>query len=171
MQTSGLSKKKANRQRGSVIFETTFVLVPLLAMLLATIDFAVPIFLDSTFTHAVREGCRYGIAYQTTYSGTTYSTASDAIKAVVQNNSMGFLAGSAGLSKIAVKYYRPTSPYGEVTGTAGANANGNLLEVSVNGFAWSPMAPLSRMAAALSINVIAADRLESLGPGTTRPAP
>jgi Flp pilus assembly protein TadG len=172
MRYSGAYKRPASRRRsGSVIVETCFVLIPLLAMLLATADFAVPIFLDSTFTHAVREGCRFGIAYQTSYNGTSYGSMTDAIKAVVQANSMGFLAGTSGLNKIAVKYYLPTSPYGEVTGTAGANANGNLLEVSVNGFNWTPMAPVGRLAQALSINVVAADRLESLGPGTTRPTP
>jgi Flp pilus assembly protein TadG len=172
MQTSTSNKLSTNRRRsGAVIVELALVLVPLLAMILAIADFSMPIFLNSTFTNAVREGCRFGLAYQVTYGGTTYGDMTTAIKNVVQTNSMGFLAGTSGLSKIAVKYYLPVSPYTEVTGASTANANGNILEVSVNGFDWTPMAPVSRLASALAITVVAADRLESLGPGTTRPSP
>src|SRR2546430_3772391 len=129
MQTSVTNANlKKRRQSGAVIVELSLVLVPLIAMLLAIADFSMPIFLHSTFTEAVREGCRLGITYQTTYNGTTYGTQTDAVKAVVQTNSLGFLAGATGLSKIAVKYYLPVSPFGEVTGTAGANANGNIME-------------------------------------------
>jgi len=111
-------------------------MIPFIATIFAIADFSMPIFLYSTFTHAVREGCRFGIAFQTTYGGTTYGTQTDAIKAVVQGNTLGFLQGATGLSKISVKYYSPVSPFGEVTGTASANANGNILEVSVNGYNW-----------------------------------
>src|SRR5881392_3723031 len=82
MLTAKLIVRK-RRQRGTAIVETALVLVPLMALLLAVADFAKPVFIHSTFTHAVREGCRYGITYQTTYNGTTYTTQTDAIKAVV----------------------------------------------------------------------------------------
>jgi Flp pilus assembly protein TadG len=158
------------RRRGAVIVELSFTLVPLLAMMFAIADFAMPIFLHSTFTAAVREGVRFGVTYNTAYNGTTYSSQTDAIKAVVQANTLGFLTGSTGLSKISVKYYLPVSPFGQVTGT-GANANGNILEVSVAAFNWLPMAPVGRLASALSVGAISSDRLESLGVGATRPTP
>jgi Flp pilus assembly protein TadG len=160
----------SQRRRGTVIVELSFTLVPFLAMMFAIGDFAMPIFLHSTFTAAVREGVRFGVTYNTTYNGTTYSTQTDAIKAVVQANGLGFLAGSSGLSQISVKYYLPVSPFGQVTGT-GANANGNILEVSIAGFNWLPMAPVGRMASALSVGAISSDRLESLGVGAARPTP
>jgi Flp pilus assembly protein TadG len=160
----------SKRRRGAVIVELSFTLVPFLAMMFAVADFAMPIFLHSTFNAAVREGVRFGVTYNTTYNGTAYSTQTDAIKAVVQANALGFLQGSTGLSQISVKYYLPVSPFGQVTGAA-ANANGNILEVSVAGFNWLPMAPVGRLASALSVGAISSDRLESLGVGVARPNP
>ena len=54
---------------------------PLFALMLGVFELALPIFKKSTFSSAVREGCRYG-------------TQTAAIKAVVQANAMGFLAGT-----------------------------------------------------------------------------
>src|SRR5882672_9061561 len=172
MQTSipGLTGRRKRGQSGSVIVELSFVLVPTIAILCAIADFSMPIFLHSTFNHAAREATRFAITFSTTYNGTSYSTQTDAIKAVVQANSLGFLQGATGLGKIFVKYYLPVSPFGQVTGT-GANANGNIVEVSISGFNWLPMAPVSRVAQALSVGAISADRLESLGPGSARPTP
>jgi Flp pilus assembly protein TadG len=160
-----------SRRRGAVIVELSFTLVPLLALMFAIADFAMPIFLHSSFDAAVREGVRYGVTYNTTYNGTTYATQTDAIKAVVQTNALGFLAGLTGLGEISVKYYLPVSPFGEVTAGLGRNANGNILEVSIAGFNWLPMAPVARLASALSVGAISSDRLESLGPGIVRPLP
>ena len=161
----------SQRQKGAVIVELSFTLVPFLAMMFAIAEFAMPIFLHSTFTAAVREGVRFGVTYNTTYNGTNYSTQTDAIKAVVQANALGFLPGSTGLSHIFVKYYLPVSPFGQVTG-AGANANGNILEVSISGFNWFSMAPIGNyLAPTLAVGAISSDRLESLGPGTARPTP
>jgi Flp pilus assembly protein TadG len=161
----------SRRRRGAVIVELAFTLVPFLAMMFAIAEFAMPIFLHSTFNAAVREGVRFGVTYNTTYNGTSYSTQTDAIKAVVQANGLGFLQGSTGLSQIVVKYYLPVSPYGQVTG-AGANANGNLLEVSIAGFNWLSMAPIGQyLAPTLAVGAISSDRLESLGVGALRPTP
>src|ERR1700682_3297284 len=161
----------SRRRRGAVIVELSFTLVPFLAMMFAIAEFAMPIFLHSTFNAAVREGVRYGVTYNTSYNGANYSTQTDAIKAVVQANSLGFLQGSTGLSKILVKYYLPVSPYGQVTG-GGYNANGNILEVSISGFNWLSMAPIGNyLAPSLAVGAISSDRLESLGVGTARPTP
>jgi Flp pilus assembly protein TadG len=166
-----MSRIRRRRQRGSVIVELSFTLVPFLAMMFAIAEFAMPIFLHSTFNAAVREGVRFGVTYNTSYNGTGYSTQTDAIKAVVQANALGFLAGSMGLSQISVNYYLPVSPFGQVTG-AGANANGNILEVSITGFNWLPMAPIGGyLASALPVGAISSDRLESLGVGAARPTP
>jgi hypothetical protein len=112
-----------------------------------------------------------GVTYNTTYNGTAYSTQTDAIKAVVQANALGFLKDSTGLNQISVKYYQAVTPFGEVTG-AGANANGNILEVSITGFNWASMAPIGGyLAAAIPVGAISADRLESLPIGAARPTP
>lgn len=137
--------------------------------MLAIVDFSLPIFLQSMFTSAVREGCRFGIAYNMTYQGTTYTSQTAAIKAVVQGYTMGFLSGS-NASLITVAYYSPVSPYSQLTGT-GANNPGNILQVSVNGYTCSPIAPIWRSANPFTINSISADRLDSLPSGTTPPTP
>lgn len=152
------------------MIELALVLVPLMALMLAIADFAMPIFLHGTFMTAVREGCRFGITYQTSYNGMNYSTQTAAIKAVVQANAMGFLSSGAASNLIFVRYFSPVSPFGEVTG-AGANASGNILQVSVEGYNWSWMAPIWRTATPLSVAAITLDRLETLPPGATVPAP
>jgi Flp pilus assembly protein TadG len=162
------------------MLELALILTPMFALLLGIVELSLPIFKKSTMQAAVREGVRYGITYQTTYSGTLYSSQTNAIKAVVQTNAMGFLAGATGLSQINVKYYLPVSPFTDVTGTGNANADGNILEVSIQGYTHSWIAPVAWSygatnfqvtGAPLTIAASSADRLESLPVGSTRPTP
>lgn len=162
------------------MLELALIFTPMFALLLAIVELSFPIFKKSTFSAAVREGCRYGVTYQTTYNGTGYSSQTAAIQAVVQNNAMGFLAGSAGLNQIHVKYYMPVSPFTEVTGTGTANRDGNVLEVSVQGYVHDWIAPVAWFYGAntfqvtgspLTIAASSADRLETLPAGSPRPAP
>jgi len=167
------------RQRGNTMLELALILTPMFALLLAIVELSLPIFKKSTFQAAVREGVRYGITYQTTYNGTSYASQTAAIKAVVQTNAMGFLAGATGLSQINVKYYLPVSPFTDVTASGSANADGNILEVSIQGYTHSWIAPVAWSygsttnfqvtGAPLTIAASSADRLESLPVGTARP--
>jgi Flp pilus assembly protein TadG len=161
------------------MLELALILTPMFALLLAIVELSLPIFKKSTFQDAVREGVRYGITYQTTYNGTAYASQTAAIQAVVQTNAMGFLAGATGLSKIYVKYYLPVSPFTEVTGTPGANADGNILEVSVQGYSSPWIAPIAWFygstnfqvtSSPLTLAASSADRLETLPIGSTRPS-
>ena len=154
------------------------VITPFFALTLSIIELALPIFQKSTFTHAVREGCRYGITFQTSYNGTSYGSQTDAITAVVENNSMGFL-NSSNASLISVKYYN-SSTFADVTGTTSANADGNIIVVSVNGFTHNWINPInwtsggttfSVTGSPLTISASSADRLETLPVGGTRPSP
>lgn len=145
--------------------ELSLVLLPTLALILAITDFSITIFVRSVLQHAVTEGVRYGITYRT-MPGLSHS---ESIKQVVQQRAMGFLAGSAGLAKIQVRYYSPVT-FAEVTGP-GANAAGNIVEVSVQNFAWTPIVPLWRSANPITIQAAAADRLQSLPFGTPVPPP
>ena len=157
--------RRRSRRRGSVYVELALVLLPTLALLLAIVDFSLPIFLSATFNHAVREGVRYAITFQTV-SGAS-QTAS--IRQVVQLHAVGFLDGQTGADKIQVKYYSPTT-FVEVTGT-NANADGNIVEVSVVGYSWTWMVPVWRSSSPLAITAISSDRLEVLPRGTPRPLP
>ncbi len=166
----GISVTRRRRQAGNNSLEVALVLLPFMALTLAIIDFSMPLFLKSTFTHAVREGCRFGITYNLTYNGTTYTSQTAVIKAVVQANAMGFLAGASGASKITVAYYSPVSPFSKLNGT-GANSGGNILMVSVGGYAWNWIAPLWRTSTPLTLTAVSADRLESLPAGSSVPTP
>lgn len=150
------------------------------ALLLGIFELSLPIFKKSMFSAAVREGCRYAITYQTTYNGTNYTSQTAAIKAVVQNHTMGFLSGTTGANLIKVKYYLPTSPFTEVTGQTGANRDGNVIEVSVQNYTHNWIAPIAWFYGAqmfqvtsnpLTIAASSADRLETLPVGSARPTP
>jgi hypothetical protein len=158
-------KAGSRRRRGSAAVEFGLTFLPIMAMIFAVIDFAMPIFLQSLFTHAVREGVRYGITYQTKPS----MTHSASIKRVVQDCSAGFLAESTNLSKIQVKFYSPIT-FAEQTG-ANRNAGGNILEVSISGYSWGMMAPLWRSRTSYAVNAISSDRLEHLPFGAALPTP
>ena len=157
--------RRRKSQGGNAILELGLVLLPLMALTMAIVDFSVPIFLRSLFNHAAREGARYGITYRTE-AGVTHS---ESIKAVVQRNAAGFLNGTAGLDRIAVKFYSPDT-FAEVLGP-NANAGGNIVEVSVSNYRWDWIAPIWRPAGGLNLSARSADRLETLPRGVARPAP
>ena len=166
------------RQSGNSFLEMALVITPFFALTLSIIELALPIFQKSTFTHAVREGCRYGITFQTAYNGTNYGSQTAAITAIVENNSMGFL-NSTNANLISVKYYN-SSTFADVTGTSSANADGNIIVVSINGFTHNWMNPINWISGGttfsvtntpLTINASSADRLETLPVGATRPSP
>jgi len=150
--------RRARRQGGNVMVESGMILLPMMALILAFIDHGLAIFLQSTFQHAVREGARYAITYQVK-AGMGHDAS---IQSVVKTNAMGFLSKCTGCIKI--RYYRPDT----LAETAG-NLPGNLVEVSVEGYRYSWIAPLWRPAGSLAINARASDRMEGLPGG--QPAP
>ena len=177
---STLAARRNKMRSGNTLVELALVLTPLLALLLAIIEVSLPIFKKSTFVDAVREGCRFGITYQTTYNGTSYSSQSAAIKAVVLANSMGFLNDT---SNIHVNYYLSTSPFTDVTSGGGGvvpNNDGNIVQVSISGYTHNWIDPInwayegksfSVTKGSLPIIAVSADRLETLPLGSTRPSP
>jgi len=178
-------ESRHRRETGNTILELALILSPLMALLLAIVELSLPIFKKSTLISAVREGCRYGITLQTSYNGTNYSSQTAAIKAVVQANAMGFLAGTTGANMIYVNYYNPNStptPFADVTngGTGIANADGNIMQVSIQGYTHQWIAPINWFFGgtrfqvtngSLPIIAVSADRLETLPAGSARPSP
>jgi Flp pilus assembly protein TadG len=154
------ARLRRRSQRGNAFVEMAFVMLPLFAILFAIVDFGFAIFLRSTFQHAVREGTRYAVTYQT-IGGKGHD---DSIKSVVQTSAMGFLAGDDGLQKIKIRYFNPDT----LVETA-ANAPGNLVEVSVEGYQWGWLAPLLRTDTPLTITTRSSDRMEGLPLGMSVP--
>jgi hypothetical protein len=147
-------------RRGNAFVEMAFAILPLFALLFGIVDFGFAIFLRSTFQHAVREGARYAVTYQT-MPGLGHDAS---IKSVVQTNAMGFLHGTANANKIKIRYYL-VDTFAETP----ANAPGNLVEISIEDYQFSWMAPLMRTATPLNILVRSSDRMEGLPGGMTTP--
>lgn len=152
---------RRRRQRGNTFVETALIFLPLFAIIFAIIDFGLVVFIRSTLQHAVREGARYAVTYQLK-PGYGHD---GSIKAVVQQNAIGFLSGTSGLSKIKIRYYVPDT----FVETA-LNYPGNLVEVSVEDYRWKWIIPLWRKAGQVDMVARALDRMEGLPAGTTPPA-
>jgi Flp pilus assembly protein TadG len=127
-----------NRHRsGNTMIELALTFLPTFALLFAFIDFGLALFAWTSLQNAVREGCRYAITYQSGAGGQDA-----AIKAVVQQYSMGFVSATATPAQIVVNYYAPSAPNTVLTGV-GSNAPGNIVEVKVQNYSWTWIAPLS----------------------------
>jgi Flp pilus assembly protein TadG len=141
--------------------ELALVLLPLLAIIFAIIDFSLAVFLKSTFRHAAREGARYAVTGRT-----SAGMGQDAsIRGVVQQNAMGFLDGTSGAAKIYIRYYNP----GTLVETQ-SNAGGNIVEVSIEGYTWNWIAPVMRSATPpMTVLARSSDRMENTPGGISPP--
>jgi Flp pilus assembly protein TadG len=139
-----------SREKGQALIETGLILLPLLALGFALLDYSLAIFVQNVLRNAVREGNRFAITEQTGGGGQDA-----AIKAVVQSYSLGFLTDP---STISVTDYDKTTLL-PVTG-AGTNAQGNICVVAVTAFPWVAMAPLWR-SVGYSFNASSADVFEA----------
>jgi Flp pilus assembly protein TadG len=113
--------------------EVAFVLVPLLGLTFLLLNLSMAICLRSTFQHAVREGVRYAITGQNSPG----PCQDDSIKSYVKANAIGFLNSTTASSSLHVHWINP------VNGTVTNNAGGNIVEVSVEAYKFSPWAPYS----------------------------
>src|ERR1700704_5705872 len=115
-----VTKNKHDGERGSEVVEFGLVCVPFFAFMLLILDISWAIFNKAVLQHAVEEGVRYAITYQTlTGLGQDAS-----IKSVVQKNAIGMLQGSSGASLISIQYYDGTT-----LATTNSNAAGNVVQV------------------------------------------
>jgi Flp pilus assembly protein TadG len=131
--------------------EVGLTLVLLFALIFLVMDLAMLVFIKSTLQQAVREGVRAGVTQPPVgYAGYV----EDYIRQAVQNESLGFLGGTAGACKIQINYYNPD------TGGAGTRNQGDLLVVSVNNYNYTPLAALLKSADPLSISVSSSDVVE-----------
>jgi hypothetical protein len=112
-------------RRGSVLVESSFALLPLMALLFGVIDIAFAVFVRNTMQFAVRQGVRYAVTSQTMPGlGQDQS-----IQNTVNTYAMGLLDGLSpthdGMSQISITYYDPVS-LALVTGP-GSNVGGNIV--------------------------------------------
>jgi hypothetical protein len=81
----------------------------MMAMFFGIIDVAYAISIQSLFSQSVRAGSRFAITFSGSYNGTACGTSSggsqaSCIASVVQDNSVGFLAGTK-VNNVVVNYY------------------------------------------------------------------
>jgi Flp pilus assembly protein TadG len=166
-------------QRGVEMIEFTLVLLPMLGFIFLLMDLGWAIYKRATLQFAVREGCRYAVTNQTQNltdaNGNAYGVI-DSIKYVVQRRANGLLGSAAtdtGYSLIQVRYYNPnnsltaalTVPTSCATNTGQPpNWGGNLVEVSVENFQATPLAPLFRSSSPLNFTARSSDRMEGNPP-------
>ena len=138
--------------------EGSFVILSLMALGFALLDYPLAIFIQNTMHNAVREGVRYAITQQTGAGGQDA-----AIISVVKQNSMGFLNDTVLNSTppqatITIQYYNP-STLASVSGV-GSNAGGNIIVVTATiQHAW--MAPLWRSTGLLTYTASSSDVMEA----------
>jgi len=101
------------------------------------------VFVKSTLQRAVRVAVRSGITISSVNAG---SNLTDTVKGIVQTNALGLLTGSTGLGYVKVHYFLPpslnsTSPPSDVSSAINADAGGNIMQVSVEGYSLAPIVP------------------------------
>lgn len=154
-------KVERNRgRRGSQVVEVAYVILPFFGLIFLLTDLCFTMYLRSTFQAAVREGVRYGVTGQIGYNGAGCQEGS--IKNVVKAWSGGFI-GPDNESVIKIRYYD-----GDTLAETGSNLGGNIIEVSIEDYTWTPLAPLFRSSAAVPIFARASDRIEP-SPGGVAP--
>ena len=162
--TRNPARKRSRSQAGSALVEGSLVILPLMAIFFALIDYPLAIFIQNTLRGAVREGVRYAITQQV--SGGGHQDVD--IKNVVEYNSLGFLNDidiAAGNSSLTIQYYDKSLT--QVFGT-GSNGFGNICVVTAMiKKGW--MAPLWRESGLVPFYASSSDVMEN-GPAGVIPA-
>ena len=162
---------KSRRCRGAEMMEFTLALLPLMMMMFLLLDACWGMFVKGTLAFAAHEGVRVGITITGTQATAAGSDLTTMVKTIVQQQSLGFLNGATGLSKIKVNYYQPpaagsTAAATDVSTQASGNSPSNIMQVSVQGFSLKPLVPrlfgLGKPVdvSATAISAIAADIIE-----------
>lgn len=142
-----------------MLVESSFALLPLMAVLFGVIDIAFAVFVRNTMEFAVRQGVRYAITSQTMPG----MGQDQSIKTVVKTYSMGLLDGLSpnhdGMAQVSITYYDPVT-LAELTG-ANSNLGGNIVMVSCGNLSWAWMVPLMRSWTAMHFSVSSADIMEA----------
>jgi hypothetical protein len=118
-------------------------MLPLFCMIFVLLNIAWAVFAKATLQRAVRIGVRSGITLTSVSPGGNLTAT---VKGVVQSNALGLLHGSTGLGYIKVNYFLPpavnsnTAPT-DVSTALNADAGGNIMQVSVQGYPLVPIVP------------------------------
>jgi|HubBroStandDraft_6_1064221.scaffolds.fasta_scaffold536358_1 Flp pilus assembly protein TadG len=166
---------RRRKQRGNTILDSALCFLPMMAMFFGIIDVCYAVSIQSLFSQAVRAGSRFAITYSANYGGAPCASQSACIAQVVQDNAVGFLAGTKA-NNVVVNYYisnnlttpvmtcnagtctpgLPVLPYTytvvTTTGTTSMtitypNQPGNIVEVTIPSFPLLWMVPITGFSA------------------------
>ena len=159
------SRTRNDSQRGNTMIEATAIMLLMFGLLFLIVDLSLALFTKATLQQAVQAGVRFAVTEQLAL-GQSY--VNDSIVQVVQQNALGMLNGPNGACKIAINYFNP------VTGAASTGTGGDVVEVSVVGYKYTPVGIL-KSASPISIAASSSDVMEScpLGgcPAIANPTP
>jgi len=145
------SQARKNSQRGQAMLEAAGIVLLLLGLMFLVVDLSFTLFTKATLQEAVKAGVRFAVTDQL---GSGQSYMNDSIVQVVQQNALGMLNGSNGACKISINYFNPT------TGAASTGTGGDVVEVSVTGYSYSPVGIL-KSSSPISITASSSDVLEA----------
>ena len=178
---------RRRKQRGNTILESALCFLPMMAMFFGIIDVCYAVSIQSLFSQAVRAGSRFAITYSANYNGTACSSQAACIASVVQDNSVGFLAGTK-VNNVVVNYYISNNlttpvmtcsagtctggaplplPYtytvATTTGTTSvtisyANQPGNIVEVTIPSYPLLWMVPITGFSAGSQVTDLSGNR-------------
>ena len=185
--------RRGHRQGGNAALEGSLVFMPFFALVFGIADFSMAMFIIGAFQDSARDAARMASTYNLTFQGTTYSSQTAAVKAVMYAGTFGFITSSNDTTNhyVQVNYYFPdnlstpatcvsgcnhtwTDSKGQTTTINYENQPGDVVEVRVVGYPWNWMVPLNNFMPGKSITLgaEAVDVLQGLPPGTsTPPAP
>ena len=162
------STARNRRRSGNTLLEMVFTMLPTFAIVLGFFNICLVLFQWATLQNAVREGCRYAITYQTQ----TGMNQDASISAVVQQYAMNMVTTTDTTPHIFVNYYSPSNLNTPIPYASGGNTPGNVVEVSVQNFTWTWLAPLSgtyngNSRSPFTINVYSSDIMNGYPAGVT----
>jgi Flp pilus assembly protein TadG len=161
-------RRGQNCRKGAELMEFTLCFLPLTVIIGVLLSASWGVYAKTTLANAVHQGVRQGITIDSDQAAGTTLTAM--VKNIVQRNSMGLLAGTSGLSKIHVDYFRVSAANSSVLTTVtqanGGLSAGDIMQVSIQGYSLPGIFPRyfglgsTPDAAPTGFSAVAADRIE-----------
>src|SRR5215467_3070390 len=149
IRNTGPIAPRRRRERGSQTVEAGLITLVMFALIFLLMDISLSLFIKSTLQEAARDGVRFGVTEQL-LSGDTYLT--DSINKVARSSALGFITNPG--CQETVTYF---DPYGGATTTP---IGGDILQVSITGYQYTPLGAILKSSAPVSISVQASDVME-----------
>jgi hypothetical protein len=143
------TSNRRRRERGSETVEAGLITLIMFALIFLLMDISLSLFIKSTLQDAAVSGVRFGVTEQL-LTGNTYLN--DSINSVVQSAALGFITNPG--CQVTITYY---DPYGGATTTP---IGGDILQVAITGYQYTPLGAILKSSAPISISVQASDVLE-----------